>query len=502
MENWINELRSQIINTEDLILFNECTGCLQNNYNRASYILAWLMIIESLKRKIHLFSNLGDPKATTAKQRIENAENNNLSTDKMIFEEAKTCGILNQTDSSVMNFLWQQRCLFAHPYNQQPEIDEVKHIITQGLKLVLSKEINYNKDYLTRLSKNITNVPFFLPNDMEIVKEHAENTISRTKKEHHQFFFKTLLYEVGLITNDPEKITELHKLRAYLITLLTKTNIPLTDENWGLEQRIAEHPYTCFLGFINDKTWVKISERLKEMLIDYLQNETNEKKLVMLKSITKNLNEKGLLKTSLLDKYFSKLDSVSFNSAINFYGNSQAQFIRIKSELKSWQYDQQDPVLDFLKNESGINTITKFKKEDNIYLGSLLKYCADNNHYKSQELLNFILTKPNSYSQEFKAGIAYSSFINVREEYKLDINLISNSLNILDNLNLKLQDDIFKKITKTIEKQELTDFDKDTFDNINLTKISQNILNNNKNLKINTVNKFKTIIGKIQKHFA
>jgi len=95
MQQWIDELRERIIEEDDKVLFDEATNCLKNGLNRASYILAWIMTVESLKRKIKLFSNLGDKRATEAQEKIEKAEEEKISTDKLIYEESQRCGILD-----------------------------------------------------------------------------------------------------------------------------------------------------------------------------------------------------------------------------------------------------------------------------------------------------------------------------------------------------------------------------------------------------------------------
>jgi len=169
-EKWIDDLRNQITEEEDKILFDETSGCFLSGHYRAAYILSWITIIESLKRKIKLFSNLGDSGATDAVKEIEEAEDKKLAADRLIFEKSKKCGIIDNADLSTVNYLWEQRCLFAHPYNKQPEIDEVKHIIGQSVKLVLGRQLLYNKDFLSALSENIATKPFFLPNEIERVR--------------------------------------------------------------------------------------------------------------------------------------------------------------------------------------------------------------------------------------------------------------------------------------------------------------------------------------------
>jgi len=189
-ETWILGLRDKIIEEDDKVLFDEATGCFLSGHLRASYIMSWISIVESLKRRIKLFSNIGDKRATESLEIIEDLEDKNASVDKKIYKEAKSCGIIDSSDFSTVNYLWEQRCLFAHPYTKHPEIDEVKHVIQQSIKLVLGKELLYNREFLTDLSNNIADKPFFLPSDLEVIKDHAIRTISRIPETLHPFFFK------------------------------------------------------------------------------------------------------------------------------------------------------------------------------------------------------------------------------------------------------------------------------------------------------------------------
>ena len=107
----ILKLKAQIVEPDDKVLFEEASQCFLNGQLRAAFIMTWISIIESLKRKIFILSNLGDTRATKAIQKIEAAENDKLSADKLIFEESKFCGIIDNADYSKVAFLWEQRCL-------------------------------------------------------------------------------------------------------------------------------------------------------------------------------------------------------------------------------------------------------------------------------------------------------------------------------------------------------------------------------------------------------
>jgi len=502
MQQWIDELRERIIEEDDKVLFDEATNCLKNGLNRASYILAWIMTVESLKRKIKLFSNLGDKRATEAQEKIEKAEEEKISTDKLIYEESQRCGILDNTDISTINFLWQQRCLFAHPYNKQPEEDEVRHIITQGIKLVLAKEVLYSKDFLSELADNIANKPFYLPNETDKIREYAKNIVSRTPQNLHAFFFKTVLFKIGQISTNQELFNELRKLRFCLVELFINTSIPLDNVDWSLEHRVTNFPYECFVGFVHQETWSKLPERIKEMLIDYFKGESDNTKLIPLKSIGNNLVQNEVITGELREKYFEKLDSLKYDSAINFYGDDKARFKRTISELESWQYEQQNPVIDHIKGESGIKWISKLDKDDLFYLGRLLRTCASGGHWKTQYLIPSIVNGTIDYPEYLKAGLAYCAFISRQDKYALDERFVLNAVKLLNQTSDDLQKDIYDKIVGVLNADSPDSWDKELFNEAGLIELSKNVLDGIEDIKEKNKDYFENLIEEIKKYFA
>ncbi len=474
-ETWIENLRDQIIEEDDKILFNETAGCFLSKHYRASYILSWITIIESLKRKINLFSNLGDSRATEAVKEIEKTEEQKKSTDKLIYEEANKCGILDNSDLSTINFLWEQRCLFAHPYQKQPESDEVKHIIGQSIKLVLGKELLFNKDYLTEFSENVATKPFFLPNEIERVREYALGIIARTPKGLHPFFFKTLLFRVGEVINVPAKSKELTKLRYFLVELFSKTDIPLSDIQWSLEDRVTKFPYECFIGFVHPETWDILPLRIKEMLIAYVSNEIGTNRFINLKYITSALIKAGILEDTLKEQYYSIINGIDYNSSINFYGNNDAKFDRIVAELESWQYEQQNTVIEHLKGEGMADFLNLLDEKKQFYLGRLLRYCAGNGHWKTQHYISRIIDGSNNVPNNMKAGLAFASFINRKDAFDLKKGVVKEAVKLLNVIDEDTQKDVYKNVSSILENSTPDEFDKMVFSESSIIGISKSV---------------------------
>lgn len=459
MEKWTIELKNKIVDHEDLVLFDEAIGCLKSNFLRSSYIISWICLIESLKRKLYKLSTLGDKKAEEAIKKIETNEEQNNSVDKIIMEESKNCGIIENTDFSTLKYLWEQRCIFAHPYKIQPEIEEVKHILTQSIKLSLGKDLFFNKEYLSEVATNIVDKPFFLPTDNEKIQEYSKKILSRTPQNLYPFFFKTLLYKIGTIKDDDTKINEQVKLRQFIIQTLESAEKALDDAAWAIEDRVVKFPYECFIGFVSKGIWPKLSERIKEILISYIETEQNSQKESIIKLITKTLIEGAVLEEKFKNKFIKYLNKTKFDNAINYYGDNKSAYDRIISELETFDYSKQNSVIDYLKITNGSSIVNSLDFQKQFNLGRLLKAASKNGHFKSQSLVHSIITRNTDFSTYLNGGIAFGHLINYRDILNIELKQVLPLVKILNEVEIEIQEYTFEKLFGVISVTHADEFD-------------------------------------------
>lgn len=503
LKKWIDDLRGQIIDSEDKVLFEEAVGCLENNFMRPAYIITWLCLIESLKSKLYKLSNLGDTKAVDAIKKIETNEEQSNSVDKVIFEESKNCGIIEITDYSVIKFLWEQRCIFAHPYRLQPQLDEVKHILSQTVKLSLSKDLFFTKDYLSETANNIVEKPFYLPLEKGKLDDYSRKILSRTPQKLYPFFFKTLLFKIGTIKDDDTKINEQVKLRQFIIETLGSVEKSLSDSSWSIEDRAIKYPYECFIGFVSTVIWPKISDRVKEILISYIETEENPHKISVIKLIAKGLIENEVLEDRFKNKFIKYLNKQSFNNSIYYYGDNKSAYDRIITELETFDYSFQNEVIDFLKTENGISLINGLDFQKQFNLGRILKAASRNNHFKSQSLVQSIITSSTNYSDFVVGGVAYGHIITHRDLLCVDLKQIIPMVKALNYTEQKIQEFVYNKIYEGIDSKHADEFEKMSYSDelmraIVTDKIDIEITNWTGINKIN----YELLIEKITNYFA
>ncbi|UZT98978.1 hypothetical protein ODZ84_05245 [Chryseobacterium fluminis] len=327
------DLRAKILAPADLILFDEVIGTMTGGYYRSSYIMAWINIIESLKNKLYQLAALEDSRAKTAITDIENLESGGLSTDRKIFEQCGVCGIIEPTQKSTIEFLWGgQRCIYAHPYNTSPSIEDLNYIINQAVTIVLSKEVDFNKNYIDEFCDNIITKPHLVDNDENKILQLANNILVRVKENLHPYYFKKLFFYYG---SNQDKPNEIKKIEIIVKHLILKTTYDLSDNNWAFENRAVSYPENFTLCVVDQYFWNKVDDRVKDVLINYFVNLHDNNTITKLAEVYGKLQSLSILEDEYKNKFFIKLDSLRFSLSIYYYGNADKQFDRIIGELKT-----------------------------------------------------------------------------------------------------------------------------------------------------------------------
>jgi len=238
------------------------------------------------------------------------------------------------------------------------------------------------------------------------------------------------------------------------------------------------------------------------MFIAYFENEVDNSKLIKLKSIMWSLVHHNVIEADFKEKYFIKLNKIGFDSAINFYGDVNAKYKRIKTELESGQFDQQNHVIDHLKNDKLSKFLTALSSRDQFDLGRILKICASEGHWKTQNLLQNIFNGTIKIPDNIKAGIAYSSFISKKGEYSLDEKYVVDSVKLLNVISSDIQKQTYQEIFEIISKNKPDDIEKMVFDEEKITEKFRYIDDKIENWTESSKSNFGLLLEKIKIYYS
>ncbi|AMA48598.1 hypothetical protein [Flavobacterium covae] len=429
----IVSLEDKIIINLDKILFREAVNCLKSKTYRAGYIIAWISIVESLKRKINALANTGDIQATQSFKKIEKLEEIEKSADIQIIEEAKTISIIEPEDYKKLLFFWSQRCLFAHPYEKEPNADELTFIIKQSIDISLGKKLEFKKNYVNDLIENLINKPHFLSNDNLTIETYAKKIIPRINKDLHSYFYKSLIAKIGENKSDDTKKIILKRLRIFSNILLKSTTQSLNDGKWRIEDLALNHTYEFVLGSCDYRVWKKIPKRAKELVLEYIiqQNESAEKHQTTI--LISKVYKKNLFTKALEIKFEKHINKLNIIESFDFYKNEEELYKRFLIEFDSNDFYRQQDSIRILKSDFGQTFQNKLNKKLCLELGRRITKAAEMGCFDAKDVMFNINYR---FSENFTIGIYIGLFITKDYKFKYDEGNFLKLLPKLDECNL------------------------------------------------------------------
>lgn len=198
IDMWLDDLKTQIIDSKDSDNFEDIIKCYQNGLLRAGFLLAWLMLVESLKRKI---VTLADKEVNVAKEelaRITNQEEKLHSNDEYIWTGAVKCGLVSKEEESVIELLWKKRCIMSHPYMPEVKESDFRYMVENLVSISLSKSLVWSKTMIEDYIENIKSNVFLIPDEIDEKKKVADQIITLIPKHLYPFYWKTVFYELNI----------------------------------------------------------------------------------------------------------------------------------------------------------------------------------------------------------------------------------------------------------------------------------------------------------------
>ena len=420
--NWEKQLESKILNNDDKNIFNEAVRCLNNSCYRAGYIISWISIVENYKRKLFEASVSGDKQAEDSWQKIANLEKQKKSIDQQILEEIRKNNFIDNDEIEKLNFLYNQRCIFAHPYEKEPTGNELRYIISQSVEIALSKGIIYKKSFINKLIDDFYNKPYYLPLNKTAIINYAKRVLPRVDKNLFPYFFKSLYGKVGeLIEKSKESDYVLQRYILFINEIFKESDLPLSDSAWRLEDLTLKHPYTASVVFINNENWFLIPSRVKEILTEYVIQDDYSAKIEYARSAMSNFISKSNIEKEYYDKFNELLDKRPFTeiSYLNF--DYAKLYNRLIDELSSGDFYCQRDIIRFLENEKGKELLKSLNYKQLRKLGKEITFAAEHGCWEAQSFLKKI--KFNEWQFDFCFGLFLGCFfdrsgiINIKENY-------------------------------------------------------------------------------------
>ncbi|MCW1927396.1 hypothetical protein [Bhargavaea beijingensis] len=450
----IESLRTRIHDEEDQVLFDETITCYKHSALRAAYIMNWINITESLKRKFTLMAAKDSNLKKKVIGKIEKMEEQKRPTDGFLLESARKYNMISEDQKTKLNHLREMRGFYAHPLNKEPSIIEVEFAITLAVDAVLSQPALLKHAFIKDLMKLIYSTQHYIDDNQEKIENKAVRTLKLIDPIVFDYFFKTSITHLERIIEDESKSIFIRRGFVFIEALLEKClEDEISIDEWRMESLIHDNPQTISWVFSSPHFWSMIDEEVQDAVLGYLTDDTYsyqsktdryERFVVLYK--------KELLSENQSEKFINTIQSnsiitnVSLGVPIELFKDA---FI-VELQSRNW-YRQNDAI-------TAINQVEKkdfetLSKGELVELGRNILQAADGN---SKRAIDFIHSRPaiDSWPQGLLEGIFLETFINESKQIRIK-RFFKTSLEGV--LNFELEDLLafFSSISRNFESASL-----------------------------------------------
>ena len=398
---WIEDLKEQIADEKDAMNFEDIIKCYQSGLLRAGFLLAWLMLVESLKRKI---VTLADKEVRVAKEelkKITSQEDKMHSNDEYIWTGAVKCGLVSKEEESVIELLWKKRCIMSHPYMPQVKEADFRYMVENLVSISLSKTLVWSKTMIEDYIENIKNNVFVIPDEIEEKKEVANQILALIPVSLYPFYWKTVFYETCLaLDKSHQKVQQMLLVMAMM--LVKKVGKSINETTYGLESRVRDHCTGCWAIFYPDKMWSYLNAEYQGQMFRFLKDNKKEAREALGYAHSLVTRKKDLEK-KYIDCYYIALGHYSVTDMERYYIDKDIFLKRLYDEkVVNWQFNDQKDFIEMLSSaeETGKKQYTSSQKEK---LGKYVEMCCYNETFKAQSFAreNNIWTRDLDFAKGF-----------------------------------------------------------------------------------------------------
>ena len=441
---WLNNQRGLIFDKSNEHLYDEVVKCCELDMLRPAYILAWILIVESLRGKIEKLATLGDNRAILELQQIEKKELAKSSNDKVIYDGALNCEIVESRYSAELDYFWQQRCLYAHPYHKAPTELDVQHIVTKAFEMVLKSDVYYHKDRINEIvTEEVANfhiVPQVVTDQIDHIRHH----LLLIREEHYPFLYKTLFFELSKAM-DVRNANVYRYLALFIRLLVEEKNFDLNRADSGLQNQISAYADKLWgMMWLSPSIWTKIAPIHQDQLFNYVELQSYD--IRQLRCVNELLVSGIALSPHYLDVYYTGLDKKPLEDIWPLYYDQEKLVNRIEATwIKSTDFRHQARFIEWLKDNQD-NFDTLFNDDIKLKLGIILGKCCRNNTFVALEYIKNLPRNMKS-NAPFVRGMAGGIFL-YNEALFIPTNCTMRIIELIHGLPIENQDCIVGDISQ------------------------------------------------------
>ena len=451
---------TDILADEDKPLFGEAVVAGKAGALRAAYVMIWLACAESMKRRFRAAAQRDHAAAKIAGD-IAKKERDHKSVDKFVLDEAKEYGFLSDSAHTELNHVYDMRCLYGHPYEEAPSLEQVSHAAAAVVRHVLSRPVKLRHNYGERLLESMTSDRTYLDDYPPAVETFARDTVPRLDEIVHSWFLKKYWFALEGVADDPSMALFGRRGEWFSTAFLTNSGVGTLFSNDEWHVLMGEVPKTLARVCGKPQTFGQIGERAQDSLVGVVLREATTRPSVLTR--LEGLAEEKALSPRQEERFRAHILSLEVSTLRATRLKLATCFRRVIDALKEHDWYVQNPAVALVESW-GPEQVAQLSEMEQVELGRNFLQAAEGKANAASRFLVGMSRDASSWPLCVVRGLLLECFVNERKEIRFKEKHLERVLDAIGGLPDDSQQQIVDVVVTAIEQGTPLDwFDQDSF---------------------------------------
>ncbi|MCK9303767.1 MAG: hypothetical protein M0P27_00030 [Bacteroidales bacterium] len=442
----LSNYADNILAAEDRPLFEDAVEAGKAGALRAAYVMIWLACAESLKRRFRE-AQKRDGAAGRIVGDVENKEKEHKAVDKFVLMKAHEYGFISDSGHTVLNHVYEMRCLYGHPYEEAPSQEQVSHAAAVVVEHVLSKPVKLRHGFGKQLLKSLLEEPNFLDDQQTAVVAFAKDILPRIDESIYGWLLDNYWEELEKIADDSSMAIFFRRGTWFSRTMLKKVGVDVfSHDDW--HDRSSRFPKTLMRACSIAEIFTELGKRAQDSLVGLIIAESSTRA-----SVLKHLEQLSIndaLTTRQHARFIEHISEMGIGEIRSAGLSTLTCYSKLIDAMKSHNWYVQNPAIDLVVS-NGPDQAAELNAEQQINLGRNILQCADGTEKSACMFLEELAKDGSLWPFDVVRGIALESFTNEEDQIRFKERHLGRVLSAIDHLEDDQQEQIITEIAASVD---------------------------------------------------
>ena len=436
----------RIASADDRPLFEDAAKAARVGALRAAYLIIWLACAESLKRRFRE-AQIRDNTAGVIVGDFEKMENDQRAVDKFLLDKARDYGFLSPTDHAQLIQVYDNRCVYGHPYEKAPSPEKTADAAQTVVELVLSKPVRLRHGYCDKLLADMLGDKNYLDDQATAVAAFAQVIVPKIDENIYGWLLDRYWGKLETIADDASMTVFFRRGIWFTKSVLEEIGVPVfTVDEW--HERTAKFPDTLSGVCSTGPIFKHIGMEAQNSLVGHVLDRSETKASVL--SYVQRLDDAGALSERQHQRFVERVAKMPI-ADINASGlSTNVCYDKLIRSLKAHNWYAQNPAVDLLVS-NGPEQAAELTVDQQVELGRNILQSAEGYSGSAVGFLERELGEGNGWPPDLVRGIALETFANERNEARLKVQCLQYVLLALQRCSCDQRRNIIANVVQTIK---------------------------------------------------